>query len=127
MTRKYNKGLWTEGRFKGFVVGLLRAGSRKWPPKWAAMDKAHTGQKINPKTGRQAAHYKCAKCGFEFPAKEVQVDHKKPVISEKGFTTWDDYVEKLFCEETNLQVLCVKCHKAKTKLETTKRKEERNK
>lgn len=125
MTRKFNNGDWSEGRFKGFVVGLLRAGSRKWPPRYKTLDKAFQGQQLNPKTNRMAAHYKCAMCECNYPIKEVQVDHKRPVVPPEGFKTWDDYIDKLFCEESNLQVLCIPCHKKKTKAETVKRTEKR--
>ncbi|CAB5222032.1 HNHc domain containing protein, partial [uncultured Caudovirales phage] len=49
---------------------------------------------------------------------DVEVDHIKPVIDpKKGFTTWDDYIKRLFCTEDNMQTLCKPCHLAKTKLE----------
>lgn len=69
-------------------------------------------------TGRVAQHFRCASCGGEFPAKNVQVDHILPVIDPTtGFTTWDSFVENLYCEKDNLQVLCTQCHDIKTKEE----------
>ena len=45
----------------------------------------------------------------------VQVDHKSPVIDpEVGFISWDVYIDRMFCEKDNLQILCVDCHKEKT-------------
>ena len=35
-----------------------------------------------------------------------------------GFTNWHDYVENMFCEVDNLQVLCLACHKIKCQEET---------
>jgi 5-methylcytosine-specific restriction endonuclease McrA len=119
--RKYNSGEWTEARFRAFVVGLLRAGSRKWPPKYKVLARALVGQKLNEKTGRMAAHYVCASCEKEFPIKQVQVDHKRPVVDKDGFKDWETYIDKLFCESSNLQVLCVPCHKAKSKKENALR------
>ena len=81
---------------------------------------AKTEKKVNKKTKRLAQHYQCALCKDEFTQKDVQVYHIKPVIDPKtGFTTWDKYIKRLFCDETNLQVLCITCHKIKTKEERT--------
>jgi 5-methylcytosine-specific restriction endonuclease McrA len=62
--------------------------------------------------------------------KNIFVDHIKPVIDPlKGFTTWDEFIEGLFCEKDNLQALCKDCHDNKTKAErdvaTDRRKKEK--
>lgn len=108
---------WTEGRRRGFIVSVLRAGSRRWPPKYETLAEAKTEKKINPKTGRLAQLYLCATCCGEFSSKDVQVDHIDPVIPKSGFTTWDNYIERLFCDKDNMQVLCIDCHKIKSKEE----------
>lgn len=70
--------------------------------------------------------YKCECCGevvaptlFDEDKRKrvsnVFVDHIVPVVDpEVGFTTWDDIVERMFCDSSNLQLLCGKCHKAKS-------------
>ena len=113
-----NGGKWTEARYRSFITSTLRAGSRKWPPKYETLNAAKTEKKTNEKTGRLAQHYKCAGCKKEFTQKDVQVDHIKPVIDpKKGFISWDTYIERMFCEAKNLQVLCKDCHLVKTKKE----------
>jgi len=113
---------WTEGRRKSFITSVLRSGYRKWPPKYETLKEAQTGKKINEKTKRLAMHYKCKKCKEDFPAKEVQVDHIKPVVdSKQGFKTWDVFIDRLYCEKKNLQVLCKTCHSEKTLKETKQR------
>jgi ribosomal protein L44E len=87
------------------------------------LNEAFTEKKTNVKTGRIAKHFKCALCKDEHPTTGVQVDHIEPVVSSGGFTTWDDYIQRLYCSKDNLQVLCTKCHDAKTLTE----KGERNK
>jgi 5-methylcytosine-specific restriction endonuclease McrA len=120
---KRNGGNWTEARFNSFVKSALRAASRRWPPKYECLSSAYVGTKLNDKSGRQAKHYKCACCLGSFPAKDVQVDHISPIINpEKGFTTWDDVVNAMFCEKENLQILCTSCHAIKTKEERSVRK-----
>lgn len=67
-------------------------------------------------------HYKCASCEAEFPMKKVQVDHKKPVVHPKdGFVDWDTFINRLYVEKSNLQVLCKPCHEVKSKSERAKR------
>ena len=75
-----------------------------------------------------AAHYTCAECKLEFPAKEVQVDHIDPVVvPSEGFVSWDKFISRLFCDKQNLQVLCKPCHKNKTAEEKKERHNESNK
>lgn len=116
----FNGGLWTEGRFNSFVTSILRSGSRRWGPKYLTLNAAKTEKKINPKSGRIAQHFLCAKCQLEHVAKDVQVDHIKPIGFDK---TWDEFINGLYCEADNLQVLCTACHKIKTLSEKKKKKE----
>jgi len=113
-----NGGKWTEALYRSYVTSTLRAGSRKWPPKYETLNAAKTEKKINKATGRLAQHYLCAMCEQQYTQKDVQVDHIKPVVDpKKGFVSWDTYIDRMFCEGKNLQVLCKVCHVEKTKLE----------
>jgi 5-methylcytosine-specific restriction endonuclease McrA len=56
-------------------------------------------------------HYRCAKCGEVFRRKDIQVDHRIPVGK---FVDFDTYIERLFCDSKQLDILCVGCHKIKT-------------
>ena len=117
---------WTEGRKKSFIVSTLRAGNRRWPPRYNTLNAAKTEKRINVSTGRLAQHYKCAECLEEFPAKVVQVDHIKPVVDpKKGFISWDVFIDRMFCDEDNLQVLCKACHDKKTTKEREVKKNAR--
>jgi 5-methylcytosine-specific restriction endonuclease McrA len=113
---------WSDAKYHAFIVGVLRQGTRRYPPKYQCLNEAKTEKKTNPKTGRIAQHFKCALCLVDFPSKDVQVDHISPVVAAKGFTTWDTYIKRLYCSKENLQVLCTKCHDTKT----LKEKGERN-
>jgi hypothetical protein len=122
MSKKTN-GVWTEGRFRAFITSTLRGGMRRYPPKWEVLKESSVGKKVNKASGRQALHHKCFKCKLDFPAKEVQVDHKEPVVDPMmGFVNWDTFIERLFCDKKNLQVLCKACHKVKTQKEKDDRK-----
>jgi len=121
--KERNGGEWTDARFRSFVTSALRAASRRWPVKYKALKAAFTGRQVNAKTGKLAMHYKCAKCKKLFVAADVQVDHVQPVVDpKKGFVGWDVYIDRMFCEIENLQVLCKPCHKIKTDQEKLERK-----
>ena len=55
--------------------------------------------------------YKCDECKKAHPKKQVQVDH---IIEVGKFETWDLFMERLFCDVSNLQILCKACHLIKT-------------
>jgi ribosomal protein L44E len=96
---------------------VLRQGTRRWPPKYETLNNAKTEKRINPKTKRLAQFYLCAACATEHTSTGVAVDHVEPVVGPEGFTTWDNYIERMFCEANNLQVLCDSCHHLKTQEE----------
>lgn len=108
---------WTPARVKSFIISVLRSGTRRWPPKYTTLNNAKTEKKINVKTGRLAQHYLCNSCKEEFTSTNVEVDHIQPIASIDGFTTWDEFISRLFCGEENLQVLCRTCHSEKSKKE----------
>jgi 5-methylcytosine-specific restriction endonuclease McrA len=116
--KPYNSGQWTQSRYNSFIKSALRKASIKWPPKYEVLKEASVGRKINVLTGRMAEHKCCADCKLHFPVKLVSVDHIRPVVDpERGFISWDDVVERMFCEKDGLQVLCKDCHDIKTNQE----------
>lgn len=66
--------------------------------------------------------YTCRKCLELHTQKNVQVDHIEPIGStpELANEEWGTWIAKLFVSFDRLQVLCLTCHKAKTKLERGK-------
>jgi hypothetical protein len=48
----------------------------------------------------------------------IYVDHIKPIIDPAvGFVSWDQTIERMFCELDNLQCICKDCHDVKTEIE----------
>ena len=117
---------WTEGKIHTFIVGVLRAGARRWPAKHEAMEEAFVGRKIS-KAGRMAKHYKCKHCGGEFTSKDVNCDHIDPVVDPTvGFVDWNTYIKRLFIEKEGYQILCSECHNKKSAEEKKIAKEYRH-
>lgn len=108
-----------------FVKGLLRRGTFHWRARSEAMSAARVSR------GR----YLCAECKDQFGPKEVILDHIEPVVDPKtGFTTWDDYIKRMYPPAEGFQVLCIACSDVKTQIEDQmrehykqKRKEESEK
>lgn len=61
--------------------------------------------------------YRCATCKAVYPRKKINVDHR---IAVGRFTTFDIFIERLFCETSGLDVLCLACHSIKTKKDKKK-------
>jgi hypothetical protein len=120
---KAPKAPWTEGRIRSFITSVLRGGFRRWPAKYECLKDAAVGKQTNINTGRLAEHYQCNKCKKHFPQKEVQVNHIDSVIStEHGFVGWDVFIQRLYCDKNNLEVVCKPCHKLITLEENEERK-----
>jgi len=68
--------------------------------------------------------YECEKCHKVFKLREVSVDHKNPVIDpEKGWENMTIFASRLFCDTSNLWVLCQdNCHQTKSNKENKQRK-----
>jgi hypothetical protein len=89
------------------IIKHLRQVSRTYPVKKEVLKKA-----------RREKHpdgywlLQCAGCASLHAERLVQVDHTSPVGSFDG--CWNTYISRMFCEESNLRVLCIGCHKEKT-------------
>ena len=112
-----NNGEWTEARYRSFIKSLLRRGSVRWGPINNVKKAARVSRGV----------YECAGCGKHVPptikvdgkrTQNVFVDHIDPIINpETGFISWDETIERMFCEADNLQLLCKSCHDEKTQQE----------
>jgi len=113
-----NNGRWTEARYKSFIISALRGAHSKWGVK------ADVKKLARVDVGR----YVCAECGTVGPAtlppdsgqsrrrNNAAVDHIDPVVSPTtGFVDWNTYIDRMFLELEGYQVLCYKCHGAKTR------------
>ena len=113
-----NAGTMTESAFWSFIRSALRQKSRWWKPITECKMKARRPYKGPNK--RQKFEYLCNSCKTWFPEKQINVDH---IVGAGSLNCGQDlpgFVDRLFCEQDNLQVLCTTCHDHKTKLEKQK-------
>lgn len=113
-----NAGTMSESAFWSFIRSALRQKSRWWKPITQCKMEAR-----RPYTGplkRQKYEYQCNSCKKWFPEKKINVDH---IVGAGSLNCAEDlpgFVERLFCEQDNLQVLCTECHDKKTQSEKQK-------
>jgi hypothetical protein len=127
-------------KFKAKLERALRKLSWSWKPYGIARERAKVDK----------ATFECQNCGKycytgksekslttlkeKYTMKNVEmcsicVDHIDPVVDPKeGFICWDTYINRLYCDESNLQVLCLNpCHKEKSKRERLIREKHKTK
>jgi 5-methylcytosine-specific restriction endonuclease McrA len=108
-----NAGTMTESAFWSFIRSALRQKSRWWKP--ITQTKLEARRAYEGPNKRQKFEYQCAECLNYFPDKKINVDHIIPAGTLKCADDLPGFVERLFCEKDNLQILCQRCHDIKTK------------
>lgn len=119
LARQRNAGTMTESMFWSFIRSALRQKSRWWKPVTQCRMASRRAYKGTNK--RQKFEYQCNQCKNWFPDKQVAVDHIIPAGSLNNGDDLKGFVERLFCEQEGLQVLCSGCHDKKTKLEKSEK------
>lgn len=103
---------------KTYIVASLRKIFRFSPLRREALARAKNKKGL----------FKCAITNKALPIDQVTVDHKDPVVDvKKGFTTWDEFINRLFCDPSNLQVISRAVHKKKTQEEQKERRKHKKK
>lgn len=104
-------------KLKNFIINILRRASFKWKPRGEAKKKYKV--KVGEySTGRAKYGYYCKNCNGVFKSGEIKMDHVHPVVHPlRGFTGFDEYAERMFCDEDGFTSLCDPCHDEKTAIE----------
>jgi len=113
-----NAGTMTESAFWSFIRSALRQKSRWWKP--ITQCKLQAKRPYKGVNKRQKFEYQCAQCLKWHADKHINVDHIVPAGSLNCANDLPGFVERLFCEIDNLQVLCESCHNVKTQTEKSK-------
>ena len=103
-----NSGTMTEAAFRNWILNILRGKSRMWKPIQEVRKAAQ--RKYVGDNKRRKWIYECSICHSLVPAEELNIHHIVPVVDIEGFTTYEDYINRLFCEADNLIACCVNCH-----------------
>lgn len=106
-------GTMTESQYLAWIRSALRSKWLKWPPRAEAINAARRVYRGPNKL--QKWEVSCAICNKWYKLKEIEVDHY-PHDAGSILTVADvgEFVNRLYCETTNLRVLCVPCHKVYT-------------
>lgn len=74
--------------------------------------------KDGSRSKKDAVQYRCGVCQSYVGSTKVSVDHISPVVSvSEGFVDFNTFISRLFCDASNLQVICDSCHNTKTQAE----------
>lgn len=131
------EGSWTAAYFRGLVRGALRKIYFRWPGKKIAFDRVRVEVPGTTKSGkptkRPGVWYKCQQCGVLGKAqvgktnpkgyKRMWCDHIEPVVPLDRYPDWREYIERLFCDPDNFEILCDDCHHVKSQAERQIRRE----
>lgn len=110
---------------RGLIKGALRRVFSRSELRRRALDKAQVKDYSDPSRKRVTRWGRCSTCNKLEPSYLLQVDHVEPVIAineSLDDLTWDQLVDRLWCDEKNLKAVCKPCHKAKSKIEAAERR-----
>lgn len=112
------------------IIGNLKRCFSRSPTVRNLLQKYRKEEVWFKKDGSQAkkprVSYLCFKCQKYHPSTRVQVDHIEPVVPTSipaKHMNYDVLIDRLFCDESNLQILCKEHHSDKSKNENNERQQ----
>lgn len=109
---------------RGLIKGSLRRVFSRSELRKAILD-ASVEMYSDPTRARVKRWSRCAICKKLHPSYAMEVDHKSPIVRFDEVGTDLDantLIDRLWCEENNLQICCSPCHDQKSALEAKERK-----
>jgi 5-methylcytosine-specific restriction endonuclease McrA len=106
---------------RNLIKGAIRRVFSRSELRRQILDKAIVKDYYDPSRKRVTRWGKCSECNKLEPAYLLEVDHIEPVVPEDSSLeqmTWDELVDRVWCDERNLRPVCKPCHKLKSKEET---------
>ena len=108
------------------IRGALRRVFSRSPVIWEALRKVRREvpryRQDGSRAKKDAVQYLCNICKNYVRSTMVSVDHIIPVVSiDEGFVDFNTFIARLFCDASNLQVICDDDHQKKTNAERSER------
>lgn len=102
-----------------YIMNTLRQGTTQWKGRSECLRRhrklVHDGEFFKNGKPKYKYHWQCAHCKLWFrDQSQLEVDH---IVEVGPLDSWDnikDFIERLYCEQSNLQPLCSVCHQIKT-------------
>ena len=115
----------TNPKERNLIKGAIRRVFSRSELRKQAIDASRVEGYTDPNRPRVTKWSKCPECKQMTPTYLMEVDHVKPVVeldSTLEEMTWDELVNKIWCDITNLVAICKPCHKIKSKAEAKERR-----
>ena len=110
---------------QGLLKGAIRRVFSRSELRRQVVEKSLVKEYFDPESPRVKKWFKCPECVKMIPAYKGQVDHQEPLIpidSSLEEMSWDEVVDRAWCNEDNLKLICIPCHKVKSKAENKERR-----
>lgn len=111
---------------RGLIKGALRRVFARSDLRRQVVDAAKITGHSDLSRPRVKSWVRCAECKKPEAKSYCAVDHMIPLVpldSSLDEMTWDELIDRLWCDVKNLQLLCEGCHDSKTKAEGKIRRE----
>ena len=111
-----------------FILNILRRGTTTWKGRTECLNRGRRKRLVGlHKNGKEKFLFErqCDCCREWFLLKDncIEIDHIDPVGGFKGdLNVW---AERLYCDPSNLQALCIPCHLEKTNFGNSRNRFER--
>lgn len=109
---------------QNLIKGALRRVFSRSELRRQAIEKSLVKDYQDPSRKRVTRWGKCASCGKLEPAYLLEIDHVEPLVplgQSLEDMDWNTVVDRLWCDERNLQALCDPCHNTKSGSERKER------
>lgn len=109
---------------RNLIKGALRRVFSRSELRQKAINAALVKDYTDPNRKRVTKWGRCTVCKQMHPLYKMAIDHLVPVVpvdSSLEQMTFDELVDRIWCDERNLQAICESCHSEKSKAETKER------
>lgn len=102
-----------------YLINILRQGTTKWAGRSECFRRnrklVHDGEFFKNGSPKYKYHWQCSNCKSWFrDQSQLEVDH---IVEVGPLESWDnikEFIERMYCGQENLQLLCSVCHQKKT-------------